>query len=319
MKSLICIAIAAVFGASQPAAAEDFPSHPVTIVVGFPLGGGLDFLIRTAQPKMEEALGQKLTIENKPGNLGNIANAVVAKSDPDGYTLLMTASNIGVFPFLNPDLAYDPVKAFTAVGEVAEMVNLCVVKPDSKIQSFGDLVKEAKANPGQIKFASEGTGAPSHLIVDLLGKLNDVKLTRVPYDHATLALAAIMDGSVTFSCNGIAGVLAPVKEGKLRPIAITSAHRSVHVPDVPTVKELGFGDVDESVVFMLVAPALTPKPIVDRLSSALKTAVADPSVQAAYIKRGFDLGHIPAADVGLLIQKQHDLWGPFLNTQANKN
>jgi tripartite-type tricarboxylate transporter receptor subunit TctC len=152
-------------------------------VVGFPTGFGLDVFARTMQGKMEAALGQPIVVQNMPGDIGNIANGYVASAAPNGYTLLLTASNIGVFPLLKPNMSYDPVKAFAFIGEVSETPILCVVRSDFPINTIADLVKEAKANPGQMKFCSEGTGAPSHLIVDLIAKLNDMKLTRVAFEH----------------------------------------------------------------------------------------------------------------------------------------
>lgn len=301
----------------QATMAQDFPSRPINVVVPFPPGGGLDFLIRTVQPKMEAELGQPLVIENRPGNLGNIGNAYVAKAAPDGYTLLVTAVNIGVFPFMFPDLPYDPLTAFTPVGELAQTPGGCVVGPASDFKSFADIIARAKANPGRVKFASEGTGAPSHLIVDLIAKLNDVKFTRVPYDFASGSIAAVGDGSVDFSCNGLAGVLPQIREGKLRALAVTGAARSVVLPDVPTVKESGSGDIDENSRYILVAPAAVPGPIMQRLSTALAHALADPVIKDTIIKKGFDPASASPAEVSALIRKQYDLWGPFLKSSKN--
>jgi tripartite-type tricarboxylate transporter receptor subunit TctC len=314
----ILFALASIFAFSQSAMSENFPVRPITVIVPFPPGGGLDFLIRTIQRNLASSLGQPFVIENKPGNLGNIGNAFVAKAHADGYTLLMTAVNIGVFPHMFADLTYDPLTAFAPIGEVAQTPGGCIVGSKSKINSFEELIKEAKANPGRIKFASEGTGAPSHLIVDLIAKLNDVKLTRVPYDFASLSIAAVMDGAVDFSCNGLVGTLPLIREGKVRAIAVTGAKRSVVLPNVPTVKEAGLGDIDENSRYILVAPAMTPKPIMERLSTALASALGDPKVQEIFVKQGFDLASASPAEVSALIQKQYDLWGPFIKNAHSK-
>lgn len=297
---------------TEPAAAQNFPSRPIKIVVPFPPGFAFDFLPRTIQARMESELRQPLLIENMPGDLGNIGNAYVAKSEPDGYTLAMTAVNIGVFPHIYANLTYDPLKDFAGIGQIAETPGLCIVNPASRFKTFGDLMTEAREHPGKIKYGSASTGAPSHLIVELIAKVNGVSFTHVPFTHAEYSSAAVVDNSVDFTCNGLVGMLPLVNDRKVRPLAVTSAKRSRVLPDVPTVNEAGFGKIDENSRHIVLAPAKTPKPVVDVLSAALMKTVADPGVQAAFIKRGFDVAAVSGEQVNALIQGQYDIWGPFL-------
>jgi tripartite-type tricarboxylate transporter receptor subunit TctC len=318
LAARVLLTLIPIVSASQFAASQEFPLHSITVVVPFPPGGGLDFLARTIQPKMEAALGQPLVIENKPGDLGNIGNAYVATAPRDGYTALMTAVNIGVFPHIFSNLPYDPLRAFAPIGEVAQTPGGCIVGPNSRFKDFGDIINEAKAKPASIKFASEGTGSPSHLIVQLIAQLNGVHFTRVPYDFASLSIAAVMDGSVDFSCNGLVGNLPLIREGKVRALAVTSAKRSVALPDVPTVNETGFGYIDENSRYVLVAPAGTPGAVMTRLSASLATVLADQTIQETLISKGFDLASAAPSEVSGLIQRQYEQWGPFIRDAGLK-
>lgn len=298
---------------SQEASRQGFPSRPITIVIPFPPGSALEFLFQTIRGKLQSALGQPVQFENRPGDTGNVGNAFVAKAAPDGHTLLMTAVNIGVFPHIFSDLAYDPINDFVAIGEIAETPGGWVVNASSKIKSLADLMQQAREHPGTVRFGSAGSGAPSHLTVEMVARQNNVSFVHVPYKHAIYSLAAIADGSLDFTCNGLAGTMPSIWQGKVRAIAVIGARRSEQLPDVPTVKEAGFGTVDDSSHYILVAPARTPKPIVAILSTALSGALADPDVQQALIKRGFDLSRSTPADIDAMIREQSDRWGPFIS------
>jgi tripartite-type tricarboxylate transporter receptor subunit TctC len=309
----LLFALIALIGISPLAVAQDYPSRSITVVLPFPPGGPLDFLIRTIQRNMETALGQTIVIESRPGASGNVGSAYVAKAAPDGYTLLTMATNIGVFPHVFPHLPYDPIKDLAVVGVVAETPNVCVVNTASKYQSFADIIKEAKANPGKVVYGSTGTGSPSHLIPELMAKLNKVSFTHVPYKGLAPAITDLLGNFVAYVCaGGLAGVLPLIQEGKLRAIAVTTEKRFPMLPDVPTVKELGFGDIDEGLHYILLAPAMTPKPIMERLSATVAAALAEPSVKEAYGKLGFEVSTKPPAQVSAEIQEQYVFWGPII-------
>jgi tripartite-type tricarboxylate transporter receptor subunit TctC len=309
VRLLVCL-FAALFW--LPALAQNFPSRPITVVIPFPPGGTLDYILRTIQPKLEASLGQPIVIESRPGATGNIGNAYVAKSEPDGYTLVETATNIGVFPHIFSNLTYDPLKDLTVVGGVAETPTNCVVNPKGRFQTFTDLMKEAKANPGHVKFGSSGVGAPSHLVVELIGRRNNVKFAHVPYKGAQGAMNDLLGNFIDFVCTAISGSMQFTQQNQLRSIAMVSHNRSAALPDVPTVKELGFGDIDDWSRYVIFAPSKTPKPIIDRLSTVLAAALADPAVKEAYAKMSYQPITMTPAQVTALVHEQFDLWGPIV-------
>jgi tripartite-type tricarboxylate transporter receptor subunit TctC len=262
---------------------------------------------------MQSALGQPYIIESRPGAAGSVATAYVAKATPDGYTLLAIPTIIGLFPHVFPHLTYDPIKDFAVVGSLAETPGVCVVNSASKIKDFAGLIKEAKDNPGKITFASSGAGTPAHLDTEMIAKLNNVKMTHVPYKGASPAVADILGNFVTLMCTGLAGgTFSLIQDGKLRALAVTTAKRSLALPDVPTIKELGFGDIDDSSRYILLAPAMTPKPVLTRLSTALATVLSDAKLQEDYVKLGYEVSGTTPAEVSIQIQKEYDLWGPLV-------
>jgi tripartite-type tricarboxylate transporter receptor subunit TctC len=309
----IIFVLLALGGAAIPVTAQTYPSHAVTVVLPVPPGGSLDFVLRLIQGKFSDAVGQPLIIESRPGAAGNIGTTYVAKAPPDGYTLLATPTNIGILPHVFPNLSYDPIKDFAVVGSLAETPGVCVVSSSSRIKSFADLINEARANPGKINFGSSGAGTPSHLDAELIAKLNNVKMTHVPYKGAAPAIADIMGGFVDFICTALAGsVSALIQDGKLNAIAVTTEKRSKLLSDIPTVKELGFGDIDDSSRYVVLAPALTPKPDIDRISMALKSILRDPSLRDHYAKAGYEVSQTNPTEVAHQIKQQYDLWGPLI-------
>jgi tripartite-type tricarboxylate transporter receptor subunit TctC len=311
MISRTLLLLFTLIGLSPVAEAETFPSRPITIVNPFPPGGPLDFILRTIQGKMEGDLGQSIVIENRPGATGNIGNAYVAKAPADGYTLLAQATNVGMFPHVFPNLPYDPIKDLDVVGALAETPGVCIVSPTAKYQSLADIIKEARANPGKLNYGSTGNGSPSQIETELVAKANKVKFTHVPYKGASLVFTDLMGNFIDFSCIALAGPLALIRDGKLKALAVTTNNRSMLLPEVPTVKELGFGDVNESSRYILMAAAATPKPILDRLSKSLAKALADPAVQDIYVKGGFVVSRSTPDDVRAQIQEQYGL-GTFV-------
>jgi tripartite-type tricarboxylate transporter receptor subunit TctC len=304
---MLCI----LMGLSPAMSAENFPSRPITIINPFPPGGPLDFILRTIQTKMEADLGQSIIIENRPGATGNVGNAYVAKGPADGYVLLAQATNVGMFPHVFPNLPYDPIKDLAVVGALAETPGVCIVSPSAKYQSLADIIKEAKANPGKLNYGSTGNGSPSQIESELLAKANGVKFTHVPYKGASLVFTDLMGKFIDFSCIAVAGPLPLIRDGKLKALAMMTDKRSELLPDVPTVKELGLGDINESSRYILMAPAATPKPVLDRLSSVLAKALADPAVQDTYIKGGFIASRSTPDDVRKQIQEQYAM-GSFV-------
>jgi tripartite-type tricarboxylate transporter receptor subunit TctC len=300
-------------GISPIALAQDYPTRSITVVLPFPPGGPLDFLLRSIQGRMESALGQPIIIESKPGAAGNVGTAAVAKAEPDGYTLLGLATNFGIAPYVFSHLPFDPVKDFAVVGSLAETPGVCIVNPASKYHSLAELIKDVQANPGKISYGSGGAGTPSHLEAEMIAKVNNLKWTHVPYKGGVPQIADILGNFIDFGCTGLAGWAFPlIQDGKLRPLAVTSAKRSRVLPDVPTVKELGFGDLDDSSRYIILAPAMTPKPIIERLSKTLVDILADPSLRELYLKSGYEVSDTNPEQVAELIKQQAVIWGPMV-------
>jgi tripartite-type tricarboxylate transporter receptor subunit TctC len=261
---------------------------------------------------MEASLKQSIVIESKPGATGNLGSAYVSKAAPDGYTLLTQATIIGAYPHIFRHLQYDPLKDLAVIGGMGESANAFVVNADSKIKSLADLIQKAKNNPGAVHYGSSGVGAPSHVVVELVGKINGVKFAHVPYKGAAPAMNDLLGGFVDFTCITVSPALSLIREGKLRALAVTTDKRSPALPDVPTVKELGFGNIDEALRYIVLAPASTPGPIVDRLSTTLRTALAEPEVHEAYSKAGYEVMTNTPAEISAQIKAQYDGWGPII-------
>jgi tripartite-type tricarboxylate transporter receptor subunit TctC len=311
MRRLL-LAFSAIIAFSQASVAQNYPTRPITIIVPFSAGGSMEFLLRTIQPKMEAELGQPLIFENKPGATGNIGSAYVAKAEPDGYTLLLIGLNLGVQPHLFPKLGFDPIKDFVAIGGLADNPNVCVVSANSKYKTIQDLLNDARERPEKVTYASPGAGSPSHLLAAKMARINNVKMTHVPYKGSNPGLTDLMGGFVDMFCLGAANVLALVNDGKLRPLVVIDDKRSRFLPDVPTLKELGLGEMDGGSTYILLAPAKTPKPIVDRLSSVLEKALSDKAVENVFTKGGFNPSHATAAEMSKLFKAQYDDWGPVV-------
>jgi tripartite-type tricarboxylate transporter receptor subunit TctC len=308
----ILFALFAVIAGSLPIAAQDYPNRPITIIIPFPPGGPSDILVRLAQAKMEAELGQPLVIDNRPGATGNLGTTYAAKAAPDGYTTLIQATNIGMFPHVFSNLSYDPLKDFEIIGSMAETPSVLAVNAASPIKSLPDLIARAKAEPGSINYGSSGVGSPSQLTAELLFKLNGIKVPHVPYKGAAPAVNDLLGNFINFIAVAVTPVLPLVKDGKVRALAVTSAKRSVLLPDVPTIKELGLGDINESGRYILLAPGGTPKLIVARLSKALVLALAEPAVKDGYLTRGFEISGTTPDEVRAQIQQQYELWGPLV-------
>lgn len=310
LVSLVFAAVAAI-GIPQ-AVAQQFPSQPVRVVVPFPPGGGTDILVRLIQDKYAARLGQPVVIDNRPGASGNIGGGVVAKSKPDGYTLLVQATIVGIYPTVFASLPYDPQKDFVWIGGVAESPAVIVTNPNSKLKTIADLMAQAKARPKQVNFASAGVGSPQHLATERLGRLNNVTFTHVPYKGSATAITDLLSGVLDFGTLSFSSVLPLIQEGKLRALALASDKRSKLMPDVPTIKEAGLGDVSGTVRFIVGAPAGTPDAAVAKLSTDLNAVVKDPEIQEGFAKRGYEITLATPKEVLAMVREQKELWEPLV-------
>jgi tripartite-type tricarboxylate transporter receptor subunit TctC len=259
------------------AAAADYPTRPIALIVPYPPGGGNDVIARLVATKMSASLGQPIVIENRGGAGSTIGTRDAARSAPDGYTIMIATSSLAINPSLYPDAGYDPKKDFAAVGLIASSPNLVLVPPTSPLHSIADLI--AAAQSGKLDFASTGIGTSTHLAAALFATMAKVKLTAVPYKGVAPAVTDLMGGHVELMFCPMASVVGLAREGQVRALAVTGARRSTLFPQLPTVAEAGLPGYDAELHYGLVAPAGTPPEIVAKLNTLLNDALADDAIR----------------------------------------
>ena len=267
-------------------AQDSYPTKPVRIIVAYPAGGANDIVARAIGQELAQELGQPMVIENKSGAAGIIGADAAAKSPPDGYTLFMAAGAHTLAPSLHKSLPYDIVRDFQPVSLAALGTYLLVVHPSVPANSVKELIELAKSKPGSLSFASSGVGAPPHLAGVMFQKLAGVTLNHVPYRGDTPAIADMMAGHVQLGFMSIQPLIPQVKAGTLRALAITSGKRSAAMPELPTIAESGLPGYDIGTWWGLLAPAKTPRPIVDRIAAAMRKVTAIPSVKERFAAGG---------------------------------
>ena len=280
-KAAVAAALA-IAAAGSPAQAQDnYPNKPIRIVVPYTAGGGVDTVARLVGDKMSKTLGQPVIVDNKPGASGMIGATAVAKSPPDGYTLLLSAAGeIAVNPSLyKGKMQYDPQKDLAPVSLVVRIPNVLVVNPDVPAKTTAELVAYAKANPGKLSYSSSGVGNPQHLNGELFNKLADVQTSHVPYKGAAQQLTDVTAKHVSMTFTSVAAALPFIKNNQIRPIAVTSNKRVPSLPDVPTLSEFKpLASYELINWFGFFAPAKTPEPIIAKLNAALVDALKDPEI-----------------------------------------
>ena len=277
------------------AAAEAYPARPVRFVVAFPPGGGTDIIARSIAQKLAERIAQQVVVDNRPGAGGNIGTDIVAKSAPDGYTMLMgSAGPLAINANLFGKMPFDPIRDLAPVTLAASTPNVLLVHPSLRAASVGDLIALAKARPGEINFASSGYGTPAHLAGELFNSMARVKLVHVPYKGAAPALADLLGGQVQLMFSTMPPALPHVKDGKLRALAVTSAKRSPATPELPTVDEIALPGFEANTWHGVVVPAGTPAAIVARLNREIVAILHLPDVVERFSSQGAEaLGSTP--------------------------
>jgi tripartite-type tricarboxylate transporter receptor subunit TctC len=287
-----CARLMAVFAFAVPAldavaAAQAYPTRPLRIVVAYTPAGTTDILARVIGQKMNEAWGQPVIIENRPGANGNIGTEYAAKTAPDGHTFLMTtAGPHGINPSLYKKLGYDAVKDFAAVTLVALVPNIMVVNNSLPVKDVKGLIAHAKANPGKLTYGSPGAGSTAHLSMELFKSMTGTNLVHVPYKGSAGVLTDLMGGQIAVTMDNLPPYLPQVKAGKIRALAVTPTKRSPALPDVPTVAEAGVPGYVSSAWFGLVAPAATPKPVIAKLHAETVRILQMPDVNARLADQG---------------------------------
>jgi tripartite-type tricarboxylate transporter receptor subunit TctC len=291
------------------AAAENFPTRPVTIIVASTPGGGTDIVSRIAAEQLSKQLGQPFVVENIPGAGSLTGTVVAAKATPDGYTL-QTGLNasMAVNPSLFANLPYDPINDFEPVGMLAEFPFVVVASNNFAAHSIKDLIALAKSRPGEINYASAGNGTGQHLSMELFKLMTGINLTHVPYRGAAPAYTDIISGQVPVMIDNLASGLGQVKGGSVRALAVTGKERSSLLPDVPTVEEAGVPGYVYYTWFGLWAPKKTPQPIIDKLHAEIEKAIADPTVKARIVAAAGEPMDMPLADINPFLKAEIVKW-----------
>ena len=311
---LLCTLVVFCLGAfvALDASAQEYPSNTIRIIVPWSPGGGTDILTRTLLPQLTKALGQTVVVENKPGAGSIIGVDYVAHANPDGYTLVVDDTALVTNPFLHKNMPFDTLKDLQPVSLIATAPVILVVHPSLPVKSVAELIALAKAKPGQLTFASGGNGTSTHLGVELLKSVAGIDLVHVPYKGTGPAVTDLVGGHVDMLMGGISSTRGHVEAGRLRALAVTGEKRSMAMPNTPTFKELGYPGVNSSSYWGLLAPAGTPRPIVDRLSKAVADALKDPAVIARLHGLGYDLIGGTADDYAANIASEMAKWGPVI-------
>jgi tripartite-type tricarboxylate transporter receptor subunit TctC len=315
----ITLSAIAVLATLSSAGAQDYPNRPITLVVPFPPGGSTSIVARIIGEKMSESLGQQIVIDNRGGAGGTIGSRAVAKSMPDGYTLLLGyTGTLAIGPTLYPNVGYDPRKDFAPIGMIGHAPNSLVVHPSFPAKTVKELIDYAKANPGKVQFGSAGVGTVSHVSGEYFATAAGLTLAHVPYRGTGPALADLLGGHIPMAFAPIPATHANIESGKLRGLAVTSAKRSSLVPDLPTIAEAGIAGFEASLYYGLVAPPGTPRPIIDRLNKELRAALASDDVRKRLATDGAEPTSGSPEDYATHIDQDEKKWSQVVKTSGAK-
>jgi len=311
---VLLIASSGLMAAGPATAADVYPSKTIRLVVPFAPGGGSDIVARLLSPKMTEALGQTVVVDNRAGASANLGAAMVAKAAPDGYTLLLANANYTINPSLFKSLPFDPVREFAPVALLANVTNVLAIHPSIPAKSVKELISFAKAHPGQLNFASPGNGTSSHLAGELFRQVAKIEVVHIPYKGATPAITDLIAGQVSFTMASVLSVLPYAKQGRLRMLAVTTAKRSGALPDIPTISEAGLPGFEVSNWYGILAPGGTPRPTVDRLNSELARIARVPDLAEKLAAQGADPATGTPEEFERFIQAELKKWSAVVRS-----
>jgi tripartite-type tricarboxylate transporter receptor subunit TctC len=305
LLALLCLG----WFAAAPADAQTFPDHTVRIVVPYPPGGFNDTLARVSAEKLTKMWDQPVVVDNKPGGNTTLGNAFVAKSPPDGYTILVTPLPFSALPGLyGARLPYDALKDFTPLVWAGSTQNALVVRNDLPVNNLKEFIEYAKKNPGKVNYGSTGSGSSNHLSMELFMKMTGTKMQHIPYKGSAPATLAMASGEIDALFDNVPNVLPQIKAGKMKAIAVTGLQRAVLLPSVPTVAEAGVPGYEVNVWFGMQLPAGTPKPIVDKINRDMVQLLKEPDVVARFRDQGVEVIASSPAEFSQLIQKEVVKW-----------
>jgi tripartite-type tricarboxylate transporter receptor subunit TctC len=304
MKALASMLVALTATAAIGAHAQTYPTKPIRLIVGFTPGGGVDINARLIAPKLTEYLGQNVIVDNRPGAGTNIANELVAKSPPDGYTLLVNTAAVVINLTLYKKVPFE-AKDFAPISVFSQSPNILTVHPSLPVKNVKDLIALAKAKPGAMNFSSAGAGTTQHLTGELFKLRTGTNLVHIPYKGSAPSLTALLSGEVELTFANIPAISAHVKTKRLRALANAGMKRAAQMPDVPTLKESGVSGVEVVVWYGVLAPAATPREIINTLASAIAKAARSPDIRQRLLDQGAEpVGNTPEEFAKLFREEQ---------------
>ena len=316
--ALVLVATAFVALCRSAAWAQDYPSRPVRVVVPFSPGGAVDGPMRVIAQEMSKRLGAGVIVENKPGAGATIGTDTVAKSPPDGYTLLLSSQTNAISATLYPKLPYDPVDDFAPISLIGREPGVVVVNPSLPVKTLQELIAYVKERPGKIDYASSGNGSGQHLFTALLASMTGMKMNHVPYRGSGQATTDLIGGQVQMAIPGTAGMVGHIKAGKLRALAVTGAKRSPQLPEVPTVIESGVPGYEAYVWMGLMAPKGTPASIVDKLQREVVHALSTDEVKTYMATAGIEIVGSTPSEFGAFFRAEKERWAKVIRETGAK-
>jgi tripartite-type tricarboxylate transporter receptor subunit TctC len=317
--ALSALALACVAARTDPARAQDYPSHPIRLVLPQPPGGAIDLIARTLAAGLSEQMNQPVVVENRPGANGGLAAGDVARSTPDGYTLFMAVdTNLVVNPTLYTDLPYDPFRDFAPLSVLTKTELVLVANPKVPANDVRELIAYAKANPGKLNYASIGLGTQAHLGMELFKLMTKTQITQIEYRGTAPAMTDVVAGRADIMITGPPSAKAMSAGGKLKLLAVTGKERHPLMPDVPTIDQSGVLGYDVTGWFGILAPARTPKPVLDRLSAEVHEAVADPRFRDKMTNVGLDVVGSTSEAMLALMQADTKKWAAVIKATGAK-
>ena len=309
--ALLCLVLGSAAFAQE--SADEYPSKPIRIIVTFPAGGPADFVARAVAQSLQEAWGQGVVVDNRPGAGGNIGMNIAAKAAPDGYTLVESSFGpMAISPYVYSSLPYDPIKDLTPITLAATNPFFLAVRPTLPASTFQEFVALAKAKPNGLTMSSSGIASPSHLAGSLLQSMAGISLTHVPYKGAGESIPAVVNGQVDIAVETPLLIVPQVKAGKLKALLVSTAERSPLLPEVPTGKESGLPDFVASSWYGFHAPAGTPKPIIDKINAEIAKALKSPEMRERLASVGVTAVSTTPAEFTSFVEAEMAKWGRLI-------
>ena len=301
----VLVAVAALCSA---AAAQDYPNRPVKIIVPFSPGGAVDGPARVVAQELGKRLKQQVIIDNRPGAGATIGSGEVAKSPPDGYTLLLASQTNAISATLYPRLPFAPIDDFVGISLLGREPGVLVAHPGLPVKNLAELIAYAKQRSGQLNYASSGNGSGQHLFMAMFASMADLQMTHIPYRGSGQATTDLLAGTVPLAFPGTAGMIGHIKAGKLKPLAVSGVTRSPQLPDVPTLAESGIAGYSAYVWMGLLAPKGTPAAVIERLHRELKVVMASPEVKSHFAEAGIEIMSSTPAEMDGYFREERDRW-----------